>query len=185
MGKTRIEVAPGAWFFWALLLLVLPINWLAAAVCAAAVHELCHIGAVKLWGGEITRFSIGTAGAVLEAAPMSRGKNLFCTLAGPLGGGLLVLLMPRFPRLALCALVQTVFNLLPVLPLDGGRVAGMLLSPRGSRVLGMLTGAAVLGFGLWAAKLGLGVMAIFPGAILLLKNVLQKKEFGVTMEKQK
>ena len=55
----------------------------------------------------------------MTADPMGRGAELLCTLAGPVAGGLTVLLWRWYPELAVAGLVQTVFNLLPVPPLDG------------------------------------------------------------------
>ena len=105
----------------ALLLLVLPLQWLLAALTAAAFHELCHFLAVRLVGGRVLDVRIGSGGAVMQTLPMSRGREWLCALAGPVGSLLLLPLCRVFPRVAFCALVQAVYNLLPVFPLDGGR----------------------------------------------------------------
>lgn len=105
----------------ALLLLTLPLRWLFAALTAAACHELCHFLAVQALGGSVLDVRIGSGGTVMQTLPMSRGRELLCALAGPAGSLLLVCLCRLFPRVAFCALVQAVYNLLPVFPLDGGR----------------------------------------------------------------
>ena len=117
----RWSVDPWILLWAAFLLLTLPLDWLAAFLFAAAVHEMCHITAIRLSGGDIMGLQLSVCGAVIQAEGLSRGKELFCTLAGPAGGLCLVLLHRWMPRTAMCALVHTAYNLLPVYPLDGGR----------------------------------------------------------------
>lgn len=107
---------------WALFLLILPPNWLIAAFVAAVLHELCHYSLLRCFGIKPGLLHVGIMGMKLNIPQLSAGKELVCAIAGPLGGGLLILLSRWFPRLSLCALVQSAFNLLPVYPLDGGRI---------------------------------------------------------------
>lgn len=129
MTKPKISTSTQAYFFFACCILLLPLPWLLAASLAAAVHEACHILAVRLCGGHITQLRIGAMGAVIETAPMSGQHSALCVLAGPLGGLLLTSLYPWFPRLAFCAGLQSLWNLLPVYPMDGGRVLRAALTP--------------------------------------------------------
>lgn len=111
----------------ALALLTVPLNWLAAFFTAAMVHELGHYLALRALGGRAGGFALGPFGAVLTVSALSPGREALCALAGPLAGALLVSLYHPFPRLALCAAVHSGFNLLPIRPLDGGRVVYGLL----------------------------------------------------------
>ena len=112
----------------ALALLTVPLNWLAAFLVAASVHELSHCLALRLLGGHWEGISIGPFGAVLTVSRLSPGREALCALAGPLGGLCLLPLYRWFPRLALWAAVHSAFNLLPIRPLDGGRVVhGVLM----------------------------------------------------------
>lgn len=175
---SRLELPPRVCLWAAFALLVFPLRWLLAWLLAAAVHEGFHILAIFACGGKIRGMRIGLGGAVIEIAPMSPGRELICALAGP-GGGLLLLSVARWmPLTALWGLIQSVWNLLPVYPLDGGRILRCLLritlgEERGesmSRVLSAgfslaVTGAAVYG---WLCR-GWGIFPLL-GALSLMKG---------------
>lgn len=143
----------------ALLLLVVPLNWISAALFAAAIHELAHASVVRMLGGRIFGLRIGASGARMDVEPLGPAQEMVCAAAGPLGSFLLLATAQQFPRLAICGLFHGLFNCLPVLPMDGGRVMRclllLLLPERGERVfmilqktviLVLLPGAAVLFF---------------------------------------
>lgn len=105
----------------ALMLLLFPVRFLVGVLLAALIHELGHLLALKIAGGRVLSIRLRSFGAKIEAAPMSPGRTALCALAGPAAGALTIFAWKTFPELALAGLVQTVFNLLPVYPLDGGR----------------------------------------------------------------
>ena len=109
-------------FYLALMLLVLPLGWVLAALIAAAVHELGHIAAVYLCGGEVQGISLLHCGAQIDAQLFSRWKAVVAILAGPLTGLMLLFFCRWIPRVAICGFAQSIFNLLPIYPLDGGRL---------------------------------------------------------------
>ena len=111
----------------ALAVLILPLNWILAALIAALWHESCHWLALKFCGCPCYGISIGADGAVLDTAITSPWKEVLCAFAGPLGSLLLLTFYRWIPRIALCALFQGLYNLIPVYPLDGGRVVCGLL----------------------------------------------------------
>ena len=122
-----IAVKPNTYIYLVLLLFFVPFPWLTAWLAAAAFHEFCHWLAVRMLGGRICRLTVGLGGAVMESDPLTAGKNLFSVLCGPVGGFLLVLLGRWLPRVAICSWVLSVYNLLPLLPLDGGRALRILV----------------------------------------------------------
>lgn len=121
MRRLTDRITPDICIFLALGLLILPLRWLLAAIMAAVFHELCHWAAVQLCGGTVTALRMDSRGARMDADGLSAGQALVCSLAGPVGGFLLLPFIRWIPCIALCALCQSGYNLLPVYPLDGGR----------------------------------------------------------------
>lgn len=138
-----LRLDPGACLLGAMLLLVLPLPWLLAAATAAAFHELCHLGAVRVLGGQVRSLTVGPGGAVMEARLDGPWRATLAAMAGPAGSLLLLSLLRPAPRLALCGLIQGLFNLLPLYPLDGGRMLRLWLPARVSRVTEAAAGCLV------------------------------------------
>ena len=107
--------------------MIMPIEWLVAWLVAISFHEICHCFAVKLCGGKSYHLSVGFGGAIINCSELTGKCQLICLLAGPFGGLLLALLGRWFPRVALCTWVLSVYNLLPLLPLDGGQALQLLI----------------------------------------------------------
>ena len=121
------DVSPAFFPLLAAMVMLLPLRWCLAFFSAALVHESCHMLALCLCGEKPLHFNVSAAGATIRSAPLPRWQAMLCTLAGPLGGLLLVPLAQWFPRLAICAATQSVFNLLPIRSLDGGQVLRICL----------------------------------------------------------
>lgn len=111
----------------ALIILLLPLQWLLSALAAAFIHELGHYCAVRLLGGSVQRLQFGTSGAIMEATGLTQRSELVCLLAGPLTGLLSVFAIRIFPTIALCGIVQSAYNLLPIYPLDGGKMLRIII----------------------------------------------------------
>lgn len=126
--EQRLRIEAGACILLAALLLVLPLNWLIAAAMAAVFHELCHYAAARMMGIRIIGFTVGANGCLLSTEPMGMRQEVLCAAAGPVGSLFMVLLIRWFPRLAICAAIQGLYNLLPIYPLDGGRILRCALS---------------------------------------------------------
>lgn len=107
--------------YWSMIILLFPLSWLFAIIIAAFIHEMGHYLAVRCCGKRISAFRVGITGAILETSDLSTTQEFICTLMGPLAGFLPMLAMRWIPRIAFCAMMQSIFNLLPIYPFDGGR----------------------------------------------------------------
>ena len=131
--QSLVELSPAGCLAGALMVLVLPFKLLISAVLAATIHECFHILALMLCKNQIRRIRVGFGGAVIETELMTPLQELFCAAAGPIGSFLCLLMVRFMPLVALCALFQGLFNLLPIHSLDGGRILHcvcILLVPR-------------------------------------------------------
>lgn len=174
--ETEVNISGSACIFAALLCLVLPIRWIMAVVMAALFHELCHIFAVYCVGEGVRSIKVTQKGAVIETTPMKPFQELICILSGPVGSLSLFLLHHIFPRLTVCGIIQGVFNLLPIYPLDGGRalacILGMHFSVQTTQkicdAVKYMFMIILLLAGLWAAyPIGLGFIPLLMSLYLV------------------
>lgn len=126
MGS-KLTTSFGFCLLWAACLLLLPLRWAMGAFLAAFIHECAHVIAIYLLGGQVYSVKLGGKGAVMETALLTPGREALCALAGPLGSFSLLILSEHFPEAAFCGLVQGAYNLIPIYPLDGGRILRCLL----------------------------------------------------------
>lgn len=158
MGN-KVVLRPDFCFLLAAAVLLLPLPWLISWFIATIFHEVCHWLAlrglkVKIYGVRLT-----ASGALMDTETMTPWKEAVCAATGPIGGLLLVLTAKWWPELAVCGFVQSVFNLLPIYPLDGGRVLhGILLTflPEGKcrcvmRAIHLLTACCLCYFAIYLA----------------------------------
>lgn len=124
----RIRILPNTYVYLVLLILLIPLKWLLAWSIAVLVHEGCHLLAVYLCSGRVEGIFVKIGGVVMQGSILSQRKRLICSLAGPLGGFLLVLFGRHIPRTALCSWLLSVYNLLPLHSLDGGQILQILLN---------------------------------------------------------
>lgn len=163
-------------------------SWILLFALAALLHECGHLLALWLLGGRVERLSLRLSGAEIgyRGSHLSYGGEVLLALAGPLMNLLWACLCagmtrlwpePWLYRLVGCHLTLALFNLLPALPLDGGRVLKALLESHyplaGEGVARAVSG----GVGLVLALLGLSVLknngnpTLFAaGAVILLKS---------------
>lgn len=126
---------------------------LAALLAAAIAHEAGHILALYLCGSRVVQLRVELGGLCLMHTALCRhGEEAFAALAGPMAGLLWAAAAAVFwPLSAALSLLLSLYNLLPALPLDGGRA---ILSLTGHHTLlrlsGVLCAAAMAVLALWA-----------------------------------
>ena len=128
MKRSLFQISPSFYLVMALLLLLLPIKWVLCWFVTTTVHEFSHFITLHILGAKVLRVRIGLRGAVMETEPISNHTEIISAAAGPLGGGLLLFLYPISREIFVCALFQTVYNLLPIYPQDGGRILFIILT---------------------------------------------------------
>jgi Zn-dependent protease len=150
-----------------------------AGFISILVHELGHGLVAKAFGKrvEIVLEAFGGYAAYSGGAPLGRGKSILITIAGPAAQILLgfaaLSLWQAFPSLSSNASYflkmlysissfWALLNLLPVLPLDGGRILESVLGARRIKITLVVSiivaiGVAVYAFTQWRS----GMFAIF------------------------
>lgn len=123
----KIHIRDSFYFYFVVLILTVPIRWLLAAVLSAIIHECCHIMAIRCFGKEIICVEIGMMGAQIRTEPLYGWREILCMAAGPAGSLAQLFLFRWLPLTAFCGIIQGLFNLIPVYPLDGGRILECLL----------------------------------------------------------
>ncbi len=182
-NKIQVSFSRSLYIYFALLLLMIPVRLLFALAISAAVHELFHIAAIRLMKIRINSIYIGIRGARIDAQPMTERQELLCALSGPMGGFVLLLLFRWIPVIALTGAIQSLYNLLPLYPTDGGRVlqcAAKLLLP--DRIVDMIvfvteiaTLSAIVAFGVYGSVwLRLGIIPAAFAISLLLRSAKRK-----------
>ena len=186
MRGDRISIGAGALLVLALLYYVSSPGEAAALALPVAAHELGHVAAFYLLGLRIEGLSLELKGFCIRYSGYTGALgHAAAALAGPLAGLSYAFAAARLAeRLALpwlelsagLSLLLTLFNLLPALPLDGGRalsaLACALMGERAGNTLteslGLLCGIVLLCAGLWLMTQGRGIGLELAAVWLLL-----------------
>lgn len=152
--------------------------WAAAVLLAILLHELGHAGASLAFGSGADAV-LGPFGGVtrprdpasfkkwqsflMTAAGCATGLATFAAVLAAFRAGLLDRLSPAAEEgvkaLAQVSLILSLFNLLPIQPMDGGRLLAMVLRARfglagvrASHVIGLATAAAAAAGAFWLLR---------------------------------
>ena len=166
---------------------------LPALLLPILVHELAHMAALLLLGLRIRGLRLEPQGLCIRyAGDRPDWAHAAASLAGPLGGFVYALLVRRCAQdwLRLSAdvsLLFSLFNLLPLMPLDGGRAFLLLcraaLGEAGERLFFRVSRALLallLLFGVYAAAANLGSAPLLAALWLLL---LQREQLPLVKKR--
>lgn len=108
-------------------ILLLPIPWILAWCIVVFLHEMGHFLALMALKVKVYSVSVSLGGVKMQTETMSYKREILCSLAGPIGSMLPLLTASVFPRMAICGLLLSMYNFLPIYPMDGGRAMKALL----------------------------------------------------------
>ena len=136
------------------------------------VHEAGHWLFMQFCGVRADALCLETCGLCMRYhGAADRREEILIAAAGPLFGLLYAAVFSRFPgRRQLSAgisLLLSLYNLLPVRPLDGGRIAGMLLTESAAHALSLFTALSVISAGAALFLTRRGASLLFAGCFLM------------------
>lgn len=165
-----------------------------ALITAISVHELGHVLAIKAQGESIPRLRFDISGICMYYSDFKSRKNEFAALlSGPFLGLVFAFAASYFGN-QICSsflliasgfsLLLTIYNMLPILPLDGGRMLFCLVSSAISeskaksvcKALSLLFSALITLVGGFNLRTEWGAAVCLAGMILL---IYQMKSKGV------
>lgn len=160
----RVVVKPGFLLLLGILLFLDEgVGMLPAGLMAAVLHEGGHYLSGRLFDGRLRRLELSAVGAGMELeypGPLSYLQEIVVTLAGPVVNLLLGWLGMAAGRFLFASvnLGLAALNLLPILPLDGGRVLWNAVTYAAGETWGERT-VTVVSAVLVGGLVGVGVVA--------------------------
>lgn len=176
-NNTKFYFKQGFFFLCAIFALLFPLKWILAWIIAMGVHELFHYIALRLFNITVYEISPGLRGVIMKTEALPIHVEIISALAGPIGGLSLLLFSHWLPYVAICAAVQSAFNLLPLYPLDGGRVLlgvlEMVFNEHGMKIYVVIKWFIIALMSICAIAavyLGLGIIPIIIVSFIILKS---------------
>jgi len=184
MRRPFVYISPAAAVLFSLLYFFDTEGVFAMLLPAVLAHETGHALAIWLGGGRIKALRLGIAGFKMShSLPLEGLRGAAALGAGPLFGfvyGFVCSMLPFefFNLSGGLSIALSLFNLLPVLPLDGGRLVCIALGERGEKFSrGISFALLMLGGSLWLLK---GWISVFAMSIWLFwyNNINKTEDFS-------
>lgn len=189
MQSSFFLLSPAAAAFFSSMLFLGDTESAAAVILASAVHEASHLIMLVVYDYRIASIEMNMNGLCIKYAGKEDMTSKFLSnISGPLGGVLFYILekLPgaaAFPQWLILScrvsLFLSLFNLMPVFPLDGGYCAYVILgllvgfdiSEKIIKALGALFSVMIITVGLAFIANDLGIGAMTAGMWLLCANI--------------
>lgn len=185
MNTERLEISAGAVFAATAICVFFDMYSILAVLLPVMIHELSHVIVLRMFGMKIRSISFQLRGICIRYSGSSGVVgDIIAAGSGPAAGLLYALTASRAGVMTdsswLClsagvSLLLSVYNLLPAMPLDGGRIffsiACVVFGEKKGEIissaLGTAVGALLLVFGLTLMKRGQGI-ALTAAAVWIL-----------------
>ena len=178
MNRLKLDPTAAALLLFALFYFFDRSGAAAALLPAVTAHELGHALLLRVHGAHLHRLRVTPVGLIIDyTGHLDRQGRLLSLAAGPLAGALYALAALRMGQAyavlsGQISLLLTVYNLLPILPLDGGRILVELTGSVAARRISRMSSGVLFVLGL-AALLRFGALTLPLSAFwLLLYNCL-------------
>ena len=187
-----VRVSVSFWVIFAVAAVISPIRVVVSVLLAAAVHECGHLILLRLLHVPVEGLRLSALGAEIFAhgtQRLSYGRELLVTLAGPAANLFTAVIFAQISLrtqwlegylFAGTNIVLGAYNLLPILPLDGGRILylvtafflGPMVGDAVAAVVGAVSALSLLMLGIYLSVVSGSGMFFLLAAFSLLWGTL-------------
>lgn len=182
-----IDISPLAVLSSAWLCLMADTQLISAVILPIIIHEAAHIAAMKLFGMRINTLRLEVSGLCIDYCGFYGYRGQFLTaFAGPAAGILYAYaasflssrhMSPMLSMSAGISLLFSLFNLLPALPLDGGRMLEAVFGSEYNnavKYISLAVGALLLTLGVFLLYRHQGAALFIAGSAIIIFNIKHK-----------
>ena len=195
MNRERFGMSAAAILLAALIYFVADVDKILALLVPALVHELGHVFTLRLLGLRINSFRAELKGLCIAYSGYTGALgHALAAAAGPLWGLIYAMAASLLAQRLACqwlelsagvSLLLSLFNLLPALPLDGGRILYALSSPFMSEasarrlvdISSLVVGLMLLALGTYLMLRGFGAAMDLAAIWLLAYTGTERRAF--------